>query len=334
MSLRSIGKSGPKVTPIGFGCMSLGIADVYTSSLKSAEDAVSLVQRALDLGVTMLDTANVYGDSERLVGKALKGRREGVVLATKFGIEGGGGTVRANNTEGANGRPDYLRRCLDESLATLGVDHIDLYYQHRIDPSVPIEDTIGALSELVRAGKIGHIGLSEVAPATLRKAHAVHPIAAVQVEYSLFSREPEDELLPLMRELGVSLVAYSPIGRGFLGGRFRSLDDLAPSDWRRQNPRFAAENFARNLALADKVQELAAEKSCTPAQLALAWLLAQGEDIVPIPGTSNAQRLEENVKAAAVKLDARDLQRIEAASPRNAAVGARYHDEGMRLLGH
>lgn len=328
MQQRSLGNHGPRITPIGFGCMSLGIADVYTSSLKSDAEAVSLIHRALDLGVTMLDTANVYGESERLVGEALKGRREGVVLASKFGITRNGGV------EGANGRPDYLRRCLDESLRTLGVDRIDLYYQHRIDPDTPIEDTVGALADLVKAGKIGHIGLSEVAPATLRKAHAVHPIAAVQVEYSLFSREPEDELLPLMRELGVALVAYSPIGRGFLGGRFRSPDELAPNDWRRNNPRFAGENFARNLAVADKLRQIAEEKGCTPAQLALAWLLAQGEDIVPIPGTSKAQRLEENVKALAITLDAHDRQRIEAASLRSLVSGARYHDQGMRLLGH
>jgi aryl-alcohol dehydrogenase-like predicted oxidoreductase len=309
--------------------MSLGIADVYTSSLKGEEEAVALIRRGLDLGVTMLDTANVYGDSETKVGRALVGRRRDTVLATKFGIVTDGFT-----SESADGSPTYLRRCLDESLRRLEVDHIDLYYQHRIDPNTPIEETVGALSDLVRQGKIGHIGLSEVAPATLRRAHAVHPIAAVQVEYSLFSREPEDELLPLMRDLGIALVAYSPLGRGFLSGRFRSQDDLAPDDWRRGNPRFQGENFRRNLVLADRVGEIAREMGCTPSQLALAWLLAQGEDIIPIPGTSSTGRLAENVAAAGVQLTATDLRRIEEAAPRGAAAGRRYGEMGMGLLDH
>lgn len=330
MANRKLGSNGPEVFPIGLGCMSLGIADVYTSSLKGEEEAVALIRHALDLGVTMLDTANIYGDSEIKVGRALEGRRRDAVLATKFGIVSAGGFAN----ERADGTPDYLRRCLDESLRRLNVDHIDLYYQHRIDPNTPIEETVGALSDLVRQGKIGHIGLSEVAPATLRRAHAVHPIAAVQVEYSLFSREPEDELLPLMRELGTALVAYSPLGRGFLGGRFRSPDDLAPDDWRRNNPRFQGENFARNLALADRVGEIAQEKDCTSSQLALAWLLAQGEDIIPIPGTSSAERLAQNVAAAEIRLTAADLEHIEEAAPRGAAAGSRYGETGMGLLNH
>lgn len=330
MANRKLGSNGPEVFPIGLGCMSLGIADVYTSSLKGEEEAVALIRHALDLGVTMLDTANIYGDSEIKVGRALEGRRSDAVLATKFGIVSAGGFAN----ERADGTPDYLRRCLDESLRRLNVDHIDLYYQHRIDPNTPIEETVGALSDLVRQGKIGHIGLSEVAPATLRRAHAVHPIAAVQVEYSLFSREPEDELLPLMRELGTALVAYSPLGRGFLGGRFRSPDDLAADDWRRNNPRFQGENFARNLALADRVGEIAQEKDCTSSQLALAWLLAQGEDIIPIPGTSSAERLAQNVAAAEIRLTAADLEHIEEAAPRGAAAGSRYGETGMGLLNH
>lgn len=328
---RKLGSKGPEVFPIGLGCMSLGIADVYTSSLKGEDDAVALIRRALDLGVTMLDTANVYGDSETKVGAALAGRRRDAVLATKFGIVMGN---QGFASEGANGNPDYLRRCLDESLQRLKVEHIDLYYQHRIDANTPIEETVGALSELVRAGKIGHIGLSEVAPATLRRAHAVHPIAAVQVEYSLFSREPEDELLPLMHELGIALVAYSPLGRGFLGGRFRKPTDLASNDWRHANPRFQGENFARNLALADRVGEIAQEKGCTPSQLALAWLLAQGDDIIPIPGTSSVERLAENVAAACIQLSAAELARIEDVAPRNAVAGARYGETGMGLLNH
>jgi len=327
MTTVKLGSKGPEVFPIGLGCMSLGIADVYTSGLKGEEEAVALVRRALDLGVTMLDTANIYGDSEIKVGRALIGRRSEAVLATKFGI-----VTEGFSNESPDGSPAYLRRCLDESLRRLDVDHIDLYYQHRIDPNTPIEETVGALSDLVRQGKIGHVGLSEVAPDTLRRAHAVHPIAAVQVEYSLFSREPEDELLPLMRELGIALVAYSPLGRGFLGGRFRSPDDLAPNDWRRGNPRFQGENFARNLALADRVGEIAEQKSCTPSQLALAWLLAQGKDIIPIPGTSSAERLAENVAAAGVQLTASDLQRIEEAAPRGTAAGRRYGEMGMGLL--
>jgi aryl-alcohol dehydrogenase-like predicted oxidoreductase len=331
MANRKLGSNGPEIFPIGLGCMSLGIADIYSSSLEGEDEAVALIRRALDLGVTMLDTANIYGDSEVKVGAALRGRRGEAVLATKFGVVTDG---EGFADEHADGSPAYLRRCLDESLRRLDVDYVDLYYQHRIDPNTPIEETVGALSDLVREGKIGHIGLSEPAPATLRRAHAVHPIAAVQVEYSLFTREPEDELLPLMRELGIALVAYSPLGRGFLGGRFRSPDDLAPDDWRRSNPRFRGENFARNLSLADRVGEIAEEKGCTPSQLALAWLLAQGDDIIPIPGTSSTERLAENVAAVEVRLTDSDLQRIEGAAPRGAVAGRRYGEMGMGLLNH
>jgi aryl-alcohol dehydrogenase-like predicted oxidoreductase len=326
MQMRKLGRNGPAVSAIGLGCMSLGIADIYTSSLKNDDEAIALIRRALDLGVTLLDTANIYGDSEEKVGRALTGRRSDAVLASKFGI------VIGDTGEGVNGRPDYVRQCCEASLKKLKVDRIDLYYQHRIDPNTPIEETMGALADLVRAGKIGHIGLSEVAPATLRRAHAVHPVAAVQTEYSLWSRDPEDELLPLLRELGIALVAYSPLGRGFLAGRFKSLDDLAVDDWRRTSPRFVGGNFAKNLQLVDRIGEIAAEKGCTPSQLALAWLLAQGDNIIPIPGTSSEKRLQENVAAASVKLNADDLRRIDAASPKGAAVGARYSEAGTRLL--
>jgi aryl-alcohol dehydrogenase-like predicted oxidoreductase len=328
MQQRQVGRSGLRVSALGLGCMSLGIADVYSSSTRSEADAIGLIHRALDLGVTFLDTANVYGDSEPKVGKALMGRREGVVLATKFGI--------VTDTPGGNhevsGRPDYVRACCEASLKRLGVGHIDLYYQHRIDPTVPIEETVGAMANLVRQGKIRHLGLSEAGPATIRRAAKVHPIAAVQTEYSLWSRDPEEEILPTLRELGVGLVAYSPLGRGFLGGRFTRLEDLAPDDWRRSSPRFQGENFAKNLALADKIKAIAAEKRCTSSQLALAWLLARGQDIVPIPGTSSLTRLEENVAAADVQLTSADLARIEAVAPRGVAAGARYNDAGLRLV--
>jgi aryl-alcohol dehydrogenase-like predicted oxidoreductase len=319
MERRMLGDGLP-VSAIGFGCMSLGIADVYSSSIRDEESAVALVRRALDLGVTFLDTANIYGDSEVKLGKALQGRRVGVVLATKFGIV----AEDLNRAHGVDGRPENVYRCCEASLRRLGVDHIDLYYLHRVDPKVPIEDTVGAMAELVRQGKVGHLGLSEAAPATVRRAHRVHPISALQVEYSLWSRDPEDEILPTLRDLGIGLVAYSPLGRGFLAGRFKTLDDLAPDDWRRTAPRFQGENFAKNLALVDKVRELAAEKGCTPSQLALAWVLAQGTDVVPIPGTSSVARLEENLAAADLRLTSADLARLEAIAPRGIAAGARY----------
>ena len=328
MKKRILGRRGPEASALGLGCMSIGIADVYTSSAQNENDAIALVHRALDLGVNFLDTANIYGDSEIKVGKALRGRREGVVLATKFGIVPGS----SYQNRAVDGSPENARRCCDLSLERLGVDAIDLYYLHRVDPRVPIEETVGAMADLVRTGKVRYIGLSEAAPATVRRAHKVHPITAVQTEYSLFTRDPEDELLPTLRELGISLVAYSPLGRGFLGARFRSIDELAPNDWRRGNPRFQGEQFQRNLGIADTIAEIAREKGVTPAQLALAWVLAQGENILPIPGTSSAQRLEENVRSTDVALTADDLDRLGRAAPKGAVGGERYEPGMMPLL--
>ncbi len=307
--------------------MSIGIAGVYTSSSQSESDAIALVHRALDLGINFLDTANIYGDSEIKVGKALRGRREGVVLATKFGIVSGS----SYQSRAVDGSPENARRSCELSLQRLGVDRIDLYYLHRVDPSVPIEDTVGAMADLVRAGKVRYIGLSEASPATVRRAHKVHPITAVQTEYSLFTREAE-ELLPTLRELGISLVAYSPLGRGFLGARFRSLDELAPNDWRRNNPRFQGEQFQHNLTVADMIAEIAREKGATPAQLALAWVLAQGEDVFPIPGTSSVERLEENVHSLDWILTSEDLDRLERAAPKGAVSGDRYEPGMMQLI--
>jgi len=329
METRKLGSRGPQVSAIGFGAMSIGIADVYTSSVRGDDQAVALIHRALDLGVTMIDTADVYGGSETQVGKALKGRRDGAVLATKFGFV----NDRPGQEERIDGSPDYVRRACDASLKRLAVDHIDLYYLHRVDPRVPIEETVGAMGDLVRRGKVRHLGLSEPSPATVRRAHAVHPLAAVQNEYSLWTRDPEEALLPTLRELGIALVAYSPLGRGFLAGRFRSPDDLSPDDWRRTNPRFTGENFRRNLALADRVRELAGQKGCTPAQLALAWLIRRHDNVVPIPGTSSIARLEENVAAVDVGLTGEDLDRIERAAPKGAAAGERYNPEMLELTG-
>ena len=327
MEQRQLGRLGPRVSAIGLGCMSLGIADIYTSSIHDDDTAVALMRRALDLGVTFLDTADIYGDSELKVGKAIKGRRADVVLATKFGFV----QNRIGTEEQIDGRPAYVREACEQSLRRLEVDVIDLYYLHRVDPKVPIEDTVGAMADLVRQGKVRHLGLSEVSPATLRRAHAVHPIAAVQTEYSLFSREPEDELFPILNGLGVALVAYSPLGRGFLAGRFRTLDDLAPDDWRRRNPRFQGGNFERNVALADRVREMAAAKGCTPAQLALAWLLTR-DGVIPIPGTSSVERLTENAAAAGVHLTGEELDEIDRRSPKGAVAGDRYHASGAALL--
>lgn len=307
--------------------MSLGIADTYTSSVHDDEAAVAVVRRALDRGMTFLDTADIYGDSELKVGKAIKGRRAEVVLATKFGFV----QNEIGQAERLDGRPEHVRMACDSSLRRLEVDYIDLYYLHRVDPKVPIEETVGAMADLVRQGKVRHLGLSEVSPATLRRAHRVHPITAVQTEYSLFSREPEEELFPALEQLGVGLVAYSPLGRGFLAGRFRTLDDLAPDDWRRRNPRFQGGNFERNVALADRVREMAAAKGCTPAQLALGWLLTR-EHVVPIPGTSNVERVVENAGAAMVRLTRQELDEIDRRSPKGAVAGERYHASGAALL--
>jgi aryl-alcohol dehydrogenase-like predicted oxidoreductase len=328
MEQRRLGQDGPQVSAIGLGCMSIGIADVYTSSVHDDTNAIELIHRALDLGINFLDTANIYGDSEIKVGKALSGRRDGVVLATKFGIV----TDSPVQDRAVDGTPENARRACDKSLQRLGVEHIDLYYLHRVDPKVPIEETVGAMAELVSAGKVRHLGLSEASPETVRRAHKIHPIAAVQTEYSLFSREPEDGLLPVLGELGIALVAYSPLGRGFLGGRFRSVDDLAPDDWRRGNPRFQGEQFSRNLSIADRLQELGEEKDRTPAQLALAWLLRRHEDVIPIPGTSSIARLVENTSAADVDLSEQDLNRIEHALPKGSVEGERYAPEMMRII--
>ncbi|QNI37860.1 aldo/keto reductase [Edaphobacter albus] len=328
MEQRRLGHEGPLVSAIGLGCMSIGIADVYTSSVQDDEKAVELIHRALDLGINFLDTANIYGDSELKVGKALRGCRNEVVLATKFGIVMGSDL----HNRGVDGSPESVHRNCDESLKRLGVDHIDLYYLHRVDPQVPIEETVGAMAELVKAGKVRHLGLSEAAPNTVRRAYKVHPIAALQNEYSLFTRDPEEELLPVLRELGIALVAYSPLGRGFLGARFRSVDDLAPGDWRRGNPRFQGEQFARNLAIVDRLQEIAEEKHCTAAQLALAWLLHRNPDVIPIPGTSSIGRLEENIGAVQISFNDEDFNRIEAVLPKGAVGGERYAPEMMKIL--
>jgi aryl-alcohol dehydrogenase-like predicted oxidoreductase len=327
MKYRRLGRQGPTVSAIGLGCMSMGIAGTYTSSVKGDEDAVALIHRAIDLGVTLLDTADIYGDSERQVGKAIRGRRDAVVVATKFGFTTGIGADKRT----IDGSPEYVRTACEASLARLGIDAIDLYYLHRVDESVPIEDTVGAMAELVREGKVRHLGLSEASATTVRRAHAVHPIAAVQSEYSLFSRDPEEKLLPTLARLGIALVAYSPLGRGFLAGRFQKLDDLDPDDWRRSNPRFQGENFARNLALVDHLKALAQERGHTPGQLALAWLMSH-EGVVPIPGTSSIGRLEENAAAAEIELSPADLERIERISPKGAAAGQRYDPAMMGLL--
>ncbi len=329
MKTRILGTDGPAVSAIGLGCM--GMSEFYgAAASRNATEAIATIHRALDLGVSFLDTADMYGPftNEKLVGAAIKGRRDEVVIATKFG------NMRGPNGErlGINGHPDYVRKACDESLARLDVDHIDVYYQHRVDPNVPIEDTIGAMGELVAAGKVRFLGMSEAAPETLERALEVHAIHALQTEYSLWSRDPEDELLPLCEKFGIAFVPYSPLGRGFLTGRFKSPDDLEAGDFRRNNPRFKGENFQKNLDVVAKVSEIAMEKGCTPAQLALAWLLAQGDHIVPIPGTTQRKRLEENVGAVDVVLDAADLARIESVAPIGFAAGTRYDEAGMRSV--
>ena len=326
MQQRRLGRQGPMVSALGLGCM--GMSEFYGPADEG--ESIATIHRALDLGINFLDTADVYGPytNEQLVGQAIAGRRDRVVLATKFGI------VRGSDPQarGVNGRPEYVRASCEGSLKRLGVDHIDLYYQHRVDPTVPIEDTVGALAELVWQGKLRYIGLSEAAPATLRRAQAVHPITALQTEYSLWSRDPEDDVLPTCRALGIGFVAYSPLGRGFLTGRFKKFDDLPAGDFRRGSPRFQEANFQKNLDLVRKVEEIAREKRSTPAQLALAWLLARGEDIVPIPGTKQRARLEENAQAVGIALSKSDLARIDAVAPKGVAAGARYAETGMQLL--
>src|SRR5436189_5953772 len=326
MQQRTLGRQGLKVSALGLGCM--GMSE-FSGGRNDAESAAT-IHRALDLGITFLDTADIYGPftNEQLVGRAIADRRAQVILATKFGnVRGPDGSFR-----GVNGRPEYVRAACDASLKRLGVDTIDLYYQHRVDQSVPIEETVGAMAGLVREGKVRYLGLSEASPATVRRAHLVHPISALQTEYSLWSRDPEADILPTWRELGIGFVAYSPLGRGFLTGRFRRLDDLPADDWRRNNPRFQGENFERNLALVRRIEEMARAKACTSAQLALAWLLSRGNDIVPIPGTKQRARLEENVRALDIRLTSDELKRVDAVAPLGAAAGNRYPDAGMRAV--
>jgi aryl-alcohol dehydrogenase-like predicted oxidoreductase len=327
MQARKLGKQGLTVAKLGFGAM--GLSDFYSSSKVGDDNAVALIHRTLELGITLIDTADAYGPftNEVLVGKALRDRRDKAVIATKFGI------VRSTDgtRRGISGKPEYVRECAENSLQRLGVDCIDLYYQHRIDPSVPIEDTIGEMAKLVKEGKVRYLGMSEAAAQTVRRAHAVHPISALQYEYSLWTRDPEAEILPLCRELGIGLVAYSPLGRGFLAGRFSSTDELAADDFRRHSPRFQEGNFESNLVLLEKVKEIAARKNCTPAQLALAWVMAQGDDIVPIPGTTNPQRLEENVAATKVELSAAELKELAAVMD-IGVVGTRYDANSMQAL--
>ncbi|KHS71913.1 aldo/keto reductase [Pectobacterium brasiliense] len=328
MQQRKLGANGPQVSAIGLGCM--GMSDFY-STAQDEKESIATLHRALELGVTLLDTADMYGPhtNELLLGKAIKGKREQVFLATKFGI------IRdpANpNARGVCGKPDYIRRAVEGSLTRLGTDVIDLYYQHRIDPTVPIEETVGTLAELVQEGKIRYIGLSEASAATLERAHRVHPITALQSEYSLWTRDMEAEILPTCERLGIGFVPYSPLGRGFLTGAIRSPDDLAADDFRRTNPRFSGENFGKNLQLVEKINQLAQEKQVTPSQLALAWVLAQGEHIVPIPGTKRRRYLEENVAALDVTLTKEELAAIDAIFPPDAAAGERYGKESMAAL--
>jgi aryl-alcohol dehydrogenase-like predicted oxidoreductase len=329
MTERELGRSGLKVSAIGLGCM--GMSEFYDPKNLNDEESIHVIHRYLDAGGNFLDTADIYGQgrNEVLVGKAIRGHRHGVVLATKFG------NVRGPNGEflGVRGDPQYVRACCDASLQRLGVDVIDLYYQHRVDPLVPIEETVGAMADLVNAGKVRYLGLSEAVPATIRRAVKVHPIAALQTEYSLWSRDVEKDILPAVRELGIGFVAYSPLGRGFLTGQFQTIDDLPAGDYRRNSPRFQGEKFQKNLELVEKIKELASAKRCTPSQLALAWVLAQGQDVVPIPGTKRVKYLDDNLGAVQVRLTADDLAQIDAVLPTGAASGERYNEQAMLAVG-
>jgi aryl-alcohol dehydrogenase-like predicted oxidoreductase len=329
MQQRTLGSGHLTVPCMGLGCM--GMSEFYGPG--DEQESIATIHRALELGINFLDTADVYGqgENERLVGRAIAGRRKEVILATKFGIvrdKAPGSPIR-----GVNGRPEYVKQCCDASLNRLKVSVIDLYYQHRVDPQVPIEDTVGAMADLVAAGKVRLLGLSEAGVQSIRRAHKVHPITALQSEYSLWTRDPEDGVLQTCRELGIGLVAYSPLGRGFLSSRIRRFEDLAPDDWRRQSPRFQGENFQKNLDLVERISRMAAEAGCTPSQLALAWVLAQGNDIVPIPGTKRRSYLEENAKAADITLTPDELRRIEEVSPKGSVAGERYTPQGMAAVG-